>query len=128
MRSDLVRRIRRLEARTAQHRWPVKLVFLCGKIDAEQRAALGPGERVARDWCACGNMLWARDRITTDPDDAGQRCGNRDEWPDDEGQPPRSGESDGSVDQQVCWLKAKMAEQKTSIFSPEATVPGTSPA
>jgi len=106
----------------------VKLVYVCGKIGAEQRAALAPGERVVQDWCACSNMLWTRYRITTDPDDVGQRCGNPDELPGDEGQPPRSFESNGSVDVQDCWFKEKMAEQKTSIVSPEMTVPGTSPA
>jgi hypothetical protein len=105
----------------------VKLVFMCGKIDAEQRAALGPGERVVRDWCACSSMLYARDRITIDPDDMGQRCGNRDELP-KEGQPPPSGESDGSVDKQVCWLKEKIRGQQTSAASPQAGVTATSPA
>ena len=126
MRSDLLRRIRRLEGHTTQHKWPVKLYYICGKIDDEQRAALAPGERVVRDWCACRNMLWARDRITMDPDDVGQRCGNRDDLPEDEGQPPRSGESDG--DQQVCWFVEENARQQTLISSPETTVPGTSPA
>ncbi len=101
---------------------------MCGSVTNEQRAELARGERVVRDWCACGGLLYARDRITTDPDDRGQRCGNRDELPREEGQPPRSGESDGAGDQPVCWLDRLMKELPKSTYPPQAAVTTTSPA
>jgi hypothetical protein len=127
MRSDLLRRICRLEAGVAQQmRGPVRLAYTLGRITDEQRAALAPGERVVKDWCACSNMLFVRDRITTDPDDMGQRCGNRAELPDED--QPRSGESDDAGDQQVCWHDEERKRRETARSSPEASVTATSPA
>ena len=131
MRSDLLRRIRRLElkARTAQqYRWPVKLYYTYGTIDEEQQAALGPGERVVKDWCSCQSMFFVRARITMDPDDVGQRCGNPEDWPDEEGESPRSSESGAADDQQTCWHDRAEKEFRSSMRSPAATVTGPSPA
>jgi|SRR5450631_394039 hypothetical protein len=115
MRSDLLRRIRRLEANEPLHRGPVNLYYTCGTIDDEQRAALAPGERVVKDWCTCQSMFFVRERITTDPDDVGQRCGNRKDWPDEEGDSPRSGESDGANNQQACWQDKFTKELQNTV-------------
>jgi len=129
MKPDFLRRLSRLEALIAQHRrGPVRLAYICGeKITDEQRAALAPGERVVEDWCACSSMLQVRHRITTDPGDMGQCCGNRDELP-KEGQPPRSGESDGADDKPACWYDKFRKELPISTWPPQAAVKTTSPA
>jgi hypothetical protein len=119
VRPDLLRRICRLEARATQYyRGPVRLVWLCGKIDYERLATLARGERVVRDWCERGDMLWARDRITTDPDDVGKRCELH--LP-GETQPPGSEESDDAVGKRVCWLDEQIRGRQTSKSPPEAT-------
>jgi len=119
MSSDLLRRVGRLEALLAQHTTgPVRLVCMYGKINDEQRAALAPGERVVRDWCACSSTLSARDRIATDPDDVGQRCGDLDKLPKE--CQPHSGESDGAGDKPACWLDRFMKERPKSMC-PQAT-------
>ena len=105
----------------------MRLFYSCGKINDEERAALAPGKRVVKDWCACSSMFHVRDRITTDPDDMGQRCGNWDELP-KEGQPPRSGESDGADDKPACWYDKFRKELPISTWPPQAAVKTTSPA
>ena len=75
MRLNYRRRLRALEARIPPRPTTnVRLLFVMGKVDAEQKRKRG--ERVVRDYCVCHSMWFARDRITTDRHDNGYRCGN----------------------------------------------------
>jgi len=75
MNRDLLRRVERLERQIPHEpRWPTML-WMMDPIDQEVRAALAPGERIVDDWYRdMRGVVWARERITTDPTDHDQRC------------------------------------------------------
>jgi len=51
------------------------MVWMMDAVDEGVRAAMGPGERIVVDWYRdLYGVVWARERITTDPTDQGQRC------------------------------------------------------
>ena len=75
MNRELLRRVERLERRTPHEpRWPT-MVWMMDPLDQGIRAALAPGERIVDDWYRdLYGVVWARERITTNPTDQGQRC------------------------------------------------------
>jgi hypothetical protein len=75
LRRDLARRLARLEACIGRgNRGPVKLCYV-DPIDEARREALAANERIVEDWYDDRDgVLWTRERITTDPNDEGQRC------------------------------------------------------
>lgn len=76
MRRDLLRRIQRLEAGFRSNEpWP-SLVVVVRSIESEQRNQLTAGERIVQDWFRNDNhLVLARERVTTEADDMGRRCG-----------------------------------------------------
>lgn len=77
MTGNIVRRLNRLENRylkVPQQRWPAML-WIMHPIESVRRQRLGIGERIVDDWYKDFNgVVWVRERITSDPDDEGQRC------------------------------------------------------
>jgi hypothetical protein len=76
MNKNLLRRLARLERWTPPEgpRWPT-MVWMMNPMDEGARAALAPGERIVDDWYRdLYGVVWARERITTDPSDPGRRC------------------------------------------------------
>lgn len=75
MTKTLSQRLLRLETHfQSTPRWPVML-WMMGQIERSRRKALAPNERIVQDWYRdFYDIVWARERITTDPADGGQRC------------------------------------------------------
>ena len=74
MRSDLLRRLERLEAQVNSTE-RVVAIWIDHRIDKSRRDALAENERIVcdiyREWGQYGS---ARERITTDPLDEGRHC------------------------------------------------------
>jgi hypothetical protein len=73
MKKTLVQRLERLEVKLlpAQR---IVLRWICYSIDKSRRRSLAPNERIVLDvYGEVGDTSWARERITTDPEDQG-RC------------------------------------------------------
>ena len=72
--AKLCSRLEHLEARRTPKQ-TVCLVFVWRWIPKDRRENLAPGERIVQDhYRQCGQLINARQRITTDPDDHGRRC------------------------------------------------------
>ena len=73
MNKQFARRLDRLERRLTP-KPSYELVWVTGSVDEHRRRALAPGERIVLDeYGKCGPTVLARERITTDPLDHGQR-------------------------------------------------------
>jgi hypothetical protein len=54
--------------------WPV-MIWMMEPIERSRRKALAPNEHIVEDWYRdFHDIVWARQRIATDPADGGQRC------------------------------------------------------
>ena len=73
MNKQFARRLDRLERRLTP-KPSYELVWVTGSVDEHRRRALAPGERIVLDeYGKSGSAILARERITTDPLDHGQR-------------------------------------------------------
>ena len=73
MNKQFARRLDCLERRSTP-KPSYELVWVSGSVDEHRRRALAPGERIVLDeYGKCGPTVLARERITTDPLDHGQR-------------------------------------------------------
>src|SRR5437868_6030821 len=73
MTRSFIRRIGKLEALYAAPKTVRSpLVIL---VEREQERELASDERTVLDWFRdCGPIVWARERVTTETEDAGRRC------------------------------------------------------
>jgi|HubBroStandDraft_6_1064221.scaffolds.fasta_scaffold395609_2 hypothetical protein len=70
MKKDLLRRLERLERRVRGDSLPWFHIAV-----TIRGLELGPGERIVEDWLSADEgVLITQERVTTDPDDEGNRC------------------------------------------------------
>ena len=73
MKKPLVQRLERLEVKLLPAK-RIVLRWICHSIEKSRRRSLAPNERIVLDlYGEVDETCWARERITTDPEDQG-RC------------------------------------------------------
>ena len=82
MRRDLLRRLEKLEERFLQAPPPLlRTVWITECIDESRRQQMADGECIVLDWDREVNSeVFARERITADPNDQGRRCESNPPW------------------------------------------------